>query len=73
MCIVRDWCGAYALFIITSGGLIGKKLTITDAFPLIDMFHIEDTTSTPGVFTLVIDENIFEIEALYVFCVVYDR
>jgi len=24
-CVVRDWCGTYALFILTTSGLIGKQ------------------------------------------------
>lgn len=75
--VVRDWCGAFALFTITSSGLLGqKKLAITDAYPLVHQFQVSETlpsasasagsTSSSSVasqgFALLIDDQLFEVE-----------
>lgn len=67
-CVARDWCGAFALFIVRmKSGIFSKTRCILErSYPFVEGFSIEDFRSL-GVrdqvhFVLNIDDNRLVIE-----------
>jgi hypothetical protein len=63
--LARDWCGAFALFMIESAGkLFGKKYKFSSSLPLVEGFNIDDKkiAKDTAKFILVVDDNPLRLE-----------